>query len=81
MYLHVQVWYAWAVAWDTGASEDRDHAQRVLSLAAAAIPDCPLLSCALADALEARRQHPEALQVYEVCSSQQHNCARGNCSL
>lgn len=65
-----QIWYEWAVLWRRGADEHSSaHECAVLKQAAAALPDCVMLSFALADALEATGKHSEALKVFEVCSS------------
>ena len=62
----LQIWHAWAVAWDTDNTEDSEHQQAVLTLASAALPDCVMFAFALADVLQAHKQEAAALQVYEV---------------
>jgi dTDP-4-dehydrorhamnose reductase len=64
--LLLQIWQAWAVAWDTDTAEDSEHQQAVYTLASAALPDCVMFAFALADVLQAHKQEAAALQVYEV---------------
>ena len=59
------MWYLWAAAHGTGP-EQTAHLQKVLSKAASAIPDCVMLSLALADSYEAEKRQPEAQAVYDV---------------
>jgi hypothetical protein len=68
LYRALQMWYAWAVVWDgsSGAADAAEHEQTVLTLASTALPECVMLTFALADVLEAHKQAQEALQVHEV---------------
>lgn len=68
LFQFIQMWYEWAVVWRRGAEEHSSaHECAVLKQACAALPDCVMLSFALADALEATGKHAEALKVFEVC--------------
>ena len=61
------MWCEWAELWrEYGEEHHSNHVCDTLRDACSALPDCVMLSFALADALHAAKKAPEALAVYAV---------------
>ena len=63
----MQVWCEWAELWrEYGEEHHSSHVCDTLRDACAALPECVMMSFALADALHAAKKPSEAVAVYEV---------------
>lgn len=65
----MQLWCEWAEQWrEYGEEFHNSHQCDALKKACVALPDCVMLSFALADALHAAKKPQDAVAVYDVRS-------------
>lgn len=67
LHIGMQMWCEWSELWrEYGEEYHSTHLCDTLKMACAALPECVLLSFALADSLHAAKKPIEAVAVYEV---------------